>query len=129
MTPMKELSTILILTVLAACTSAAQYRRSDGGTNVIVGCGAAVGWNICAERAKEECPSGFDVLSQVNDGNRKEMTVMCGGHTPDAVSPAVRAAAACRMRVRETSGVISDAERRDRVNDCILAAGYVPAAK
>lgn len=126
---MKTLILILVVVTLSACTTASQYRRSDGGTNVVVACGAAVGWNICVERAKEECRSGFEILSQVNDGNRKEMTVMCGVRATDAVSPATRTAAACRMHVRETPSVISDGERRSRVNDCILAAGYVPGAE
>jgi hypothetical protein len=126
---MKILLSTCVMVGLVACTTASQYRRADGGTNVVVACGAAVGWNICVERAKEECPSGFDILSQVNDGNRKEMTVMCGGHSQDSVSPATRTAAACRIHVRETAGVISETERQLRVKDCILGAGYMPNAE
>lgn len=116
----------LLLLGLAACTTSAQYRRADGGTNFVIACGAAVGWNICMERANQECPIGFDVLSQVNDGNRKEMTIACDGHTGPVVSPIARAAASCRLRAAESAGALSIDERQSRVRDCMLAAGYPP---
>lgn len=117
---------LLLVVSLAACTTSEQYRRPDGGHNYVIACGAALGWNICLSRAKEECPIGFDVLSQVNDGNRKEMTIACADRPPQAVSDSARAAANCRLRLAETGGANTDAERVSRVKDCILAAGYVP---
>lgn len=122
------LPAILIATGLAACTTASQYRRADGSTNVVVACGTALGWNICIDRAKQECPMGFDVLSQVDDGNRKEMTVACGSNPNQSVSAAMRAAAQCRLHVAESSSALPDAERQTRVQDCMLAAGYPPGS-
>lgn len=115
--------------LLVGCTTAAEYRRADGGTNVVVACGAAVGWNICLDRANKECPTGFDILSEVNDGNRKEMTIACGSHPQPAVSPAARAAASCRLHVAETApATLTDPERQARIQDCTLAAGYPPGS-
>ena len=125
---MKRVLPLIIVAVgLVACTTAAQYRRPDGGNNFVIACGAAVGWNICVERAQKECPVGFNVLSQINDGNRKEMTIACADGPPQAVNPAIRAAAACRLRVAETVGALSESEWRARVQDCILAAGNLPS--
>jgi hypothetical protein len=121
---MKTAFPTLAVLCLASCTTASQYRRADGGTNVLVACGAGLGWNICLDRAKEECPTGFNVESQRAGFNRKEMMVSCTG--PQVVSPQERVAAQCRMQARDGAGSISDSEHQSWIDDCMLAAGYRP---
>lgn len=117
-------STLVLVGAISACTTAEQYRRPDGGNNFVIACGAAVGWNICIDRANEECQTGFDVLWKHNDFNRKEMLIACAAQ--HSVSPAARVAAACRLRMAEMPGPLSESERQSRVRDCVLAAGYLP---
>ena len=75
---------ILVLSAFSARTTAARYRRPDGGTALVVD-------RHVRRNARRYSPCGET------------------------------AAAGCVFGRR---GVISDAERRARVNDCVLAAGY-----
>lgn len=64
---------------LAACTTAEEIRRPSGQVEYDIACGAAVGWNICYDRANKVCPTGYTTLSQDAGFNRKELRISCPG--------------------------------------------------
>jgi hypothetical protein len=48
-----------------------------GKEALLVECGAAVSFSICHDRAKQECPNGYKLLSEDAGFNRKEIRVRC----------------------------------------------------
>ena len=61
----------------AACTTSEKIRRPDGRVEYLIACGAAVGWNICYNRANEVCPGGYETLAENAGFNRKELRIAC----------------------------------------------------
>ncbi len=66
-----------IVSTLAACTTAEEIRRPGGKTQYIIACGAALGWDICYDRANELCPQGYTDVNKSAGFNRKELTIEC----------------------------------------------------
>lgn len=75
----KLVAVVLLLCVLAGCTTTQEIRRPDGSTEYLIACGAGLGWNICYERANEVCPAGYKTLSEDAGFNRKELRISCPG--------------------------------------------------
>jgi hypothetical protein len=67
----------VIALLLSACTTTQEIRRPDGSSEYLIACGAALGWNICYDKANEVCPSGYNTLSQDGGFNRKELRISC----------------------------------------------------
>ncbi len=66
-----------LLLLATACTTTQVIRRPGGEVEYLIGGGAALGWNICYERANELCPAGYDTLSEDAGFNRKELRIAC----------------------------------------------------
>lgn len=66
-----------LIALLSSCTTAEEIRRPDGKTQYIIACGAALGWNICYDRANELCPQGYTDVHKAAGFNRKELTIEC----------------------------------------------------
>ena len=63
--------------LVSGCTTAQEIRRPNGEREFLIACGAALGWNICYDRANELCPSGYKTLSEQAGFNRKELRIAC----------------------------------------------------
>jgi hypothetical protein len=63
--------------LISACTTAEEIKRPSGKTQYIIGCGAAVGWNVCYSRANELCPEGYMDVSKNAGFSRKELIIEC----------------------------------------------------
>lgn len=72
---------------LIACTTTQEIRRPDGEREFLIACGAAVGWNICYDRANEVCPQGYLTVSETPGFNRKELLIYCPSPKPPAGAP------------------------------------------
>jgi hypothetical protein len=68
---------LLGLTILLGCTTSQEIKRPGGKSEFLVGCGAALGWNVCYEKANELCPKGYKTLSEDAGINRKELRIAC----------------------------------------------------
>lgn len=68
---------IVALCLLAGCTTTQEIKRPAGGTEYLIACGAASGWNVCYKRANEVCPAGYETLSEQAGINRKELRIAC----------------------------------------------------
>jgi len=76
-----RIATLFLLAGLAGCTTTQEIRRPDGSTEMLIACGASLGWNICYDKANEVCPSGYTTLSENAGFNRKELRIACPGGT------------------------------------------------
>ena len=74
-----QIAALLLLAGLAGCTTTQEIRRPDGTTEMLIACGASLGWNICYDKANELCPSGYTTLSENAGFNRKELRIACPG--------------------------------------------------
>lgn len=77
---MQFLKVLLIITcaVLAwGCTSAQKITRPGGQVEYQIACGAGTGWNICYQRAEEECPNGYTTIKEDPGFSRKELRILC----------------------------------------------------
>lgn len=68
---------MLVLTLVAGCTTTQEIKRPNGDAEYVIACGASLGWNICYERANEVCPNGYTTLSERAGFNRKELRIAC----------------------------------------------------
>lgn len=68
---------ILVLALVAGCTTTQEIRRPNGDVEYLIACGASLGWNICYERANEVCPNGYTTISEQAGFNRKELRIAC----------------------------------------------------
>jgi hypothetical protein len=73
----KAIFVFIAVLLLAGCTTTQQVKRPDGSLEYIIGCGAALGWNICYQRANELCPNGYTTASEEAGFNRKELRIVC----------------------------------------------------
>lgn len=62
---------------VSGCTTANKIYEKDGMEALLIECGAAVSFSVCHERAKQECPNGYNKLSEDAGFNRKEIRVRC----------------------------------------------------
>ena len=62
---------------LCSCTTEQVILRPDGSREYVETCGAAVGWNICYNRANELCSAGYDTLREEPGFNRKKQFIRC----------------------------------------------------
>lgn len=69
----------LLVAALTACTTSQKILRPDGTTEYLVACGASTGWNVCYDKANQECPTGYKTISEDAGFNRKEMRISCPG--------------------------------------------------
>ncbi len=77
---MKSINSIFamfIVIMVSGCTTTQQISRSDGSLEYLIACGAALGWNICYDKANQICPSGYKTLSEDAGFNRKELRIAC----------------------------------------------------
>lgn len=65
------------LALMTACTTTQEIKRPDGRIEYLIACGAALGWNICYDRANELCPNGYETLAEDAGFNRKELRISC----------------------------------------------------
>ena len=63
--------------VTLGCTSMHRVYAEDGNEALLIECGSAVSQSVCHDRAKEECPKGYTVLSEHRGFNRQEIKVRC----------------------------------------------------
>ena len=63
--------------LVSGCTTANIIFEKDGKEALLVECGAAVSFSVCHDRAKQECPNGYKLLSEDAGFNRKEIRVRC----------------------------------------------------
>lgn len=63
--------------LLVGCTTAQRIDRPDGTVDYEIACGAALGWNICYDRAQKMCPAGYSTLSEDQGFNRKALRIKC----------------------------------------------------
>ncbi|MDL2172034.1 hypothetical protein [Asaia sp. HumB] len=68
---------LLICLFVSGCTTASTIPKPGGGAYHVIACGTAAPVRICYERANKECPTGYKVVTQDNDGVRKELTIDC----------------------------------------------------
>ena len=59
------------------CTTMHRVYAKDGNEALLIECGSAVSQSVCHDRAKEECPRGYAVLSEHRGFNRQEIKVRC----------------------------------------------------
>ena len=80
----------LVLTVNAVgCSTVQAINRPDGSAEYLIACGADLVWSICINQAKEACPGGYTILSQVDGSKTKELRVVCSrAPTPGQAVPA-----------------------------------------
>jgi hypothetical protein len=76
-----KLLLILIIFVICGCTTTQKIIRPNGETEYLIACGAALGWNICYNKANKVCPGGYDTISEETGFNRKELRISCPGKT------------------------------------------------
>lgn len=72
-----RIAPFILLSIATGCTTTQEIKRPDGSTEYVVACGAALGWNICYDKANELCPSGYTTISQDAGFNRKELQIAC----------------------------------------------------
>lgn len=63
--------------LITGCTTSNRIFEKDGTEALLIECGAAVSFSVCHDRAKQECPNGYRVLSEDAGFNRKEIRVRC----------------------------------------------------
>lgn len=66
-----------LLFLAEGCTTVQEIRRPDGEKEFLIACGAALGWNICYDKANDICPKGYKTLAQDAGFNRKELRISC----------------------------------------------------
>lgn len=76
---LSRIADLLLLAALSGCTTTQEIRRPDGTTELLIACGASLGWNICYDKANEACPTGYTTLSENAGFNRKELRIACPG--------------------------------------------------
>jgi hypothetical protein len=69
----------LLFAWTTGCTTTQEVRRPDGAVEYQIACGAALGWNICYDRANELCPTGYTTVMERAGFNRKELRIACPG--------------------------------------------------
>lgn len=74
---MRKLIVLPLCVAIAGCATASTVPKPCGSAYDIIGCGTAAPVRICNERANKECPAGYKVVTQDNDGVRKELTIDC----------------------------------------------------
>jgi len=75
---MKRTLALLFASVCAAaCTTVQEVKRPGGDSEFIIACGAALGWNICYDKANQLCPAGYNTISEDAGFNRKEIRISC----------------------------------------------------
>lgn len=74
-----RIAALLLLLATPGCTTTQEIRRPDGTTEYLIACGAALGWNVCYDRANEVCPAGYKTLAEDAGFNRKELRIACPG--------------------------------------------------
>lgn len=70
---MKTIALVCVLTFSAAalsgCAIAHKTVMPDGRQGLSINCsGAAMSWNNCYEKAGDQCPRGYDIISKDGDG-------------------------------------------------------------
>lgn len=66
---MGKLLCVLLAVCLTGCAVAHKTVTPDGRQGISINCsGSAMAWNQCYEKAGEQCPHGYDVLSKDGDG-------------------------------------------------------------
>lgn len=56
--------------LLSGCAVSHQTVMPDGRKGYSINCsGSAMSWNYCYEKAGEQCPTGYDILSKDGDVN------------------------------------------------------------
>ena len=68
---------VVLLLLLAGCTTTQEIRRPDGTVEYLIDCGASLCWDICYEKANQICPAGYTTLSEDAGFNRKELRIAC----------------------------------------------------
>jgi hypothetical protein len=68
---------ILVLGLIAGCTTTQEIKRPNGDVEYLIACGASLGWNICYDRANQVCPTGYTTISEQGGFNRKELRIVC----------------------------------------------------
>lgn len=74
---MKWMILAAAIVALGGCTTAQEIARPDGRTEMVIGCGAATGFNICYAEANKRCPQGYETLEEKPGFNRKELRIAC----------------------------------------------------
>jgi hypothetical protein len=77
MQALKMLLVIISAMLTLGCTTAQKITRPGGQVEYQIACCAGTGWNICYQRAEEECPSGYTTIREDAGFNRKELRILC----------------------------------------------------
>ena len=60
---------VLVVAMFGGCAVAHQTVMPDGRKGLSINCsGSAMTWNNCYEKAGEQCPGGYDIISKDGDG-------------------------------------------------------------
>jgi hypothetical protein len=76
-----KLAALLVVTLLAGCTTSERILRPGGQVEYLIACGSGTGCNICYSKANELCPTGYTTLSEDAGFNRKELRIACPGQS------------------------------------------------
>ena len=68
---------VVLVFVLAGCTTVEEIKRPGGVKQYNIACGAALGWHICYDKANELCPNGYTDVDKRAGFNRKELIIEC----------------------------------------------------
>jgi hypothetical protein len=77
----RMIAAAIVVTATGGCTTTQEVRRPDGAIEFQIACGAALGWNICYDKANELCPTGYTTVMERAGFNRKELRIACPGAT------------------------------------------------
>jgi hypothetical protein len=73
---MKIMAALASAVVLSGCAVSHQTVMPDGRKGLSINCsGSAMSWNQCYEKAGDQCPNGYDIISKDGDGG----DAMAGG--------------------------------------------------
>lgn len=70
-----SVSAVIVASSLSGCAVSHQTVMPDGRQGLSINCsGSAMTWNQCYEKAGEQCPHGYDIVSKDGDN-----AAMAGG--------------------------------------------------
>lgn len=73
---MKKWIALSAVVALSGCAVSHKTVMPDGRQGLSINCsGTAMSWNNCYEKAGEQCPHGYDIISKDGDGGN----AMAGG--------------------------------------------------
>jgi hypothetical protein len=68
---------VWIAMISSGCSTVSKSYGKDGRETLVIRCDAADSLSACREQAKDECTSGYTIISETTGVKRKEIRVMC----------------------------------------------------